>query len=401
MEQRYQTVRQFTETLCETLATEDYGIQTMDDVSPTKWHLAHTTWFFETFVIKPLAPNWRSPSPLYDLLFNSYYNAVGDQWTREHRGLLSRPTVTEIFDYRRMVDNAVESLLIAGAAPEAIVELGLNHEQQHQELLLTDIKHVLAFNPLRPVFRPDAAPPAQATRHAQWWSVDEGLHEVGFAGDGFAYDNESPRHRVFVEAFEIADRLVTNAEWLEFIADGGYTTPALWLSEGWSQVKQQGWSAPLYWELRDGEWFECTLGGVKPVDRNAAVTHVSLFEADAYATWANVRLPTEFEWEIAASRATAPSEGNFVDSGRLHPGGAATDQFYGDGWEWTRSGYAPYPGYAAGDGALGEYNGKFMANQYVLRGGSCATSQRHIRPTYRNFFPAHARWQFSAVRLCR
>lgn len=401
IERRFGDVRTFSEQLCETLATEDYGVQTMADVSPAKWHLAHTTWFFETFVVKPLRDDWRSPDPLYDVLFNSYYNAVGAQWTRHQRGLLSRPTVGEVYEYRAQVTEAVIALLGEGRADPGLVEIGINHEQQHQELLLTDIKHVFAFNPLQPVFREGAAAGPENGREPSWWSFDEGLVEIGVAGDGFAFDNESPRHRVFLESFEIADRLVTNGEWLEFMRDGGYSTASLWLSEGWALIQSDGWRAPLYWQERDGVWWMSTLGGPRPVDPHGAVTHVSLFEADAFATWSGARLPTEFEWESAARRAAAPSSGNFVESGRLHPGAAATDQFFGDAWEWTRSAYAPYPGYVAAPGALGEYNGKFMANQFVLRGGSCATSMSHIRATYRNFFPASSRWQFSGVRLCR
>lgn len=400
MEEQFRRVRSFTEQLCETLATEDYVVQTMPDVSPTKWHLAHTTWFFETFVVKPSVPDWTSPSPIYEVFFNSYYNAVGKQWTRSDRGLLSRPTVAEVYDYRQQVTEAVQALLQEGRADNAVVELGVHHEQQHQELLLTDIKHVLAFNPLRPIFRDDAAWNGTPASPREWRSFGEGVEEFGYDGADFHYDNEGPRHRVFVEAFDIADHVVTNSDWLEFMGDGGYETASLWLSEGWANVNEHGWRAPLYWALEDHEWHQFTLGGFQPLDPHAPVTHVSLFEADAFATWAGGRLPTEFEWELAA-RSESAENGNFVESGRFHPGGVGSDRFFGDVWEWTRSAYSPYPAYEPAEGALGEYNGKFMANQFVLRGGSCATSLTHIRPTYRNFFPASARWQFSGVRLAR
>ena len=404
IEHRYRRVRQFTLSLCATLETEDYVVQTMPDVSPAKWHLAHTTWFFETFVLEPFVPGYESPNPQYAVLFNSYYQAVGEQWSRPHRGILSRPTVADIHAYREHVDGAMERALqdLPAVAREA-VELGLHHEQQHQELLLTDIKHVFASNPLRPVFRRDAARPSGASaRDVSWRSHAEGIREVGHGGEGFAYDNEGPRHRRLVLAFDVADRLVTAGEWLEFIADDGYRTPSLWLSAGWAAVCEQGWEAPLYWERRDGAWWEMTLGGMRPVDRAAPVTHVSFFEAEAFATWAGARLPDEAEWEVACGD-SSPDGANFADAGNFHPVAASpqTDQFFGDVWEWTRSDYAPYPGYRPPEGALGEYNGKFMCGQYVLRGGSCATSADHMRPTYRNFFPPDARWQFSGVRLAR
>ena len=404
IERRYAAVRRFTEELCSDLETEDYCVQTMPDVSPTKWHLAHTTWFFETFVLRPHVPRWRT-EPHWDVLFNSYYQAVGEPWDRPRRGLLSRPTVAEIYAYRERVDDAMTRFMSElDDETLAVVELGIQHEQQHQELLLTDIKHVFAANPLRPIFRASAASTSGGTaRSARWQRYEEGVRQIGYDGDSFAYDNEGPRHRHLLLAFEIADRLVTAGEWLEFITDGGYETPSLWLSAGWDTVERERWNSPLYWERPDDEWWEMTLGGMRKVDRDAPVAHVSFYEADAFATWAGARLPTEFEWEVAAAESSIAS-GNFVESGRLHPrvaADAADDQFFGDLWEWTRSDYAPYPGFRAADGALGEYNGKFMSGQYVLRGGSCATSATHIRPTYRNFFAPHARWQFCGVRLAK
>lgn len=401
---RFQAVRAFSETLAETLATEDYVVQTMPDVSPTKWHLAHTTWFFETFVVKPSIPDYTSPDPQFEVLFNSYYNAVGRQWTRSQRGLLARPTVAQVYDYRKRVDEAVAAIVDSGTSTElqGVLEIGLHHEQQHQELLLTDIKHVFAFNPLRPTFRDGAAVRSpQAPGDIGWRRFAGGVRSFGFDGDGFCYDNELPHHEALVQDFRIADRLVTNGEWLEFMADGGYSTASLWLSEGWSRVQEEGWQAPLYWEEVGDRWSATTLGGFREIDPNEPVTHVSLFEADAFASWAGARLPTEFEWEMASADADAPRADGFVDSLNCHPRSRDCDQFFGDVWEWTRSAYSPYPGYRPAEGALGEYNGKFMSNQTVLRGGSCATSLSHIRPTYRNFFPAHSRWQFSGLRLAR
>jgi ergothioneine biosynthesis protein EgtB len=406
---RYRAVRSQSAHLCETLETEDFVVQTVPDVSPTKWHLAHTTWFFETFLLKDNVPGYTSPDPIYEYLFNSYYNAVGKQWSRPDRGLLSRPTVRGVFEYRDHVDAAVTNLLenaddatierIAG-----IVEVGLNHEQQHQELMLTDIKHVLAFNPLFPVYRPGEAPAGEAPAALEWVEFPEGMHSIGHDGNDFGYDNEYPRHRDFVPGFKLAHRLVTNGEFRAFIDDDGYKRPELWLSAGWATVQEQGWGAPLHWQRRDGVCHHFTLSGFRVVNDNEPVCHVSYFEADAYARWAGRRLPTEFEWEVAA--AGEPVEGNFVDDERYHPVPASTrpwngrfQQLYGDVWEWTMSQYSPYPGYRPAPGAIGEYNGKFMCNQFVLRGGSCATPANHIRRTYRNFFQPDARWQFSGIRL--
>jgi ergothioneine biosynthesis protein EgtB len=409
---RYHQVRQFTESLCQPLVTEDYVIQAMPDVSPPKWHLAHTSWFFETFILASACENYRSPHASYAYLFNSYYVAAGERHCRPKRGLLSRPTVEEVYRYRAYVDQQMTAFLerLDGEDLDTwspIVELGLHHEQQHQELLLTDLKYNFACNPLRPVYATsDSSPRAQAVSALQWVSFPEGVYWVGHDGQGFAFDNESPRHRSFVEPFQLASRLITNGEYLAFIADGGYERPELWLSMGWDTVQKEGWKTPLYWEQQHDTWWLMTLAGMQPVQEAEPMCHVSYYEADAYARWAGARLPTEAEWEIAAM--PLPIRGNFVEQQSFHPvpvSQLATDavlaQMFGDVWEWTQSHYSPYPGYTPAAGALGEYNGKFMANQFVLRGGSCATSMSHIRPTYRNFFPADARWQFMGIRLAR
>ena len=410
LDAQYRVVRSGTETLCAPLTREDYVVQSMPDVSPTKWHLAHTTWFFETFVLVPHVPRYRMASADYAFLFNSYYVQAGARHARASRGYISRPTVDEVFAYRRHVDGAMSELLsraddAALAVLKPLIEIGLNHEQQHQELVLTDIKHVLSVNPLRPVYRAAMdAPAADPAPAARWIGYKGGLHWLGHDGSGFAYDNESPRHRVWLEPFALSSRLVTNAEYQEFIAAGGYDRAELWLSLGWADVEAQRWRAPFYWEQRDGEWWMFTLAGLRRVAPDEPVCHVSYFEADAYARWAGCRLPTEAEWEHAAGPEAIA--GNFVESERFHPApaGAAGDglqQIYGDVWEWTQSSYSPYPGFRTAAGALGEYNGKFMCNQYVLRGGSCATPVSHIRPTYRNFFPPGDTWQFSGIRLAR
>ncbi len=407
----YQQVREFSETLCRPLAAEDYVIQPMPDASPTKWHLAHVSWFFETFLLKPFVPDYQSPDPGYAYLFNSYYNAIGDRYPRPQRGHISRPTVAETYRYRAHVDEQVLDLLecseerdVPRIAP--IITLGLHHEQQHQELLLTDLKNMLSRNPLHPVYVEQPPGRVMDVGPHGWIFFPEGIAWIGHAGTDFAFDNEEPRHREFVPSFRLATRLVTNAEYLAFMHDGGYDRPEFWLSMGWATVQQEGWRAPLYWENHAGNWFEFTLSGLRPVDSAEPVTHISYFEADAYARWAGGRLPTEAEWEVAA--ASVPMQGNFVEDGRYHPSpldlgqaDAGLRQMFGDAWEWTQSSYSAYPGFRTAPGALGEYNGKFMCNQYVLRGGSCATSQKHIRPTYRNFFPPEARWQFSGLRLAQ
>ena len=416
---RFHQVRDLTSALCTGLEPEDCVVQSMPDVSPTKWHLAHTTWFFETFILKRFVPGYRAEIPEYAYLFNSYYNAAGNMHRRDLRGLISRPTVREAQRYRVSIDSHIDDLLSDADEKlldeiEPIVVLGIHHEQQHQELLVTDIKHVFAQNPLYPVFREgrDAALPRKLSRDGaarrpyQFVEFQEAIVEIGHAGRGFAYDNEGPRHQALVSAFSLASRPVTNGEYTEFIEDGGYRRPEFWLSLGWMTVNEQRWQAPLYWTKHDGGWWNFTLSGFRPVGESEPVTHVSYFEADAYANWAGARLPTEFEWEHAAL--DYPIEGNFVEDENFHPRALFASehdrhlhQMFGDVWEWTRSAYSPYPGYRAAPGALGEYNGKFMCNQYVLRGGSCATSRSHIRPTYRNFFQPEKRWQFTGIRLAR
>jgi len=409
--ERYQQVRQATEALSAPLAVEDYVIQSMPDCSPTKWHLAHVSWFFETFLLKPSVLDYQPLNPQYAYLFNSYYNAAGDKYPRPQRGLISRPTVDEVYRYRKHVDEHVLDMLECAGEEDLprvapIVTLGLNHEQQHQELIVTDLKHMLSHNPLHPVYIDPSPNPATDIALMGWLEFPEGVYWIGHDGNDFAFDNEEMRHREFIQKFRLAGRLVTNAEYMTFMKDGGYQRPEFWLSMGWATVLQEGWRAPLYWEEDDGAWWQYTLSGLRSVDPAEPLTHVSYFEADAYARWAGARLPTEAEWEVAA--ATVPIEGNFVESGRFHPqplktsaDNAGIAQMYGDVWEWTQSSYSPYPGFRIAPGALGEYNGKFMCNQYVLRGGSCATPRSHIRPTYRNFFPPEARWQFSGVRLAQ
>ncbi|EIC23052.1 ergothioneine biosynthesis protein EgtB [Thiorhodovibrio frisius] len=405
--QRYLQVRAFSEQLCEPLAIEDYGLQTAVEASPPKWHIAHVSWFFENFLLRPLLPGYQVFHSRFDHLFNSYYEQTESGfWPRAKRGLLSRPTVAEVYDYRKHVDHGMQRLIQEcdgedwRLAQERIL-IGLNHEQQHQELLLTDIKHHLAFNPLRPAYRSDldTSAPEQAVP-LTFTAIEGGMTELGATGAGFAYDNEHPRHPTWLAPYRLADRLVTNGEYLEFIADGAYANPAIWLSDAWAVIRQQGWQAPLYWEQIDGSWHEMTLAGLIPLQPALPVCHLSYFEAEAYARWAGKRLPSEAEWEHAAAQ--RPIEGLFVDSGRLHPRAASVgelSQLYGDCWEWTGSAYLPYPGYRPAAGAIGEYNGKFMCNQMVLRGGSCATSRDHLRPSYRNFCYPHERWQFSGLRL--
>jgi ergothioneine biosynthesis protein EgtB len=403
---KFERIRKESELICAPLETEDYCIQTMADVSPAKWHLAHTSWFFETFLLLPFQKNYRCFNSAFDHLFNSYYLTHSQPYYRPQRGLLSRPTVAEIVRYRAAVDEAMVELI--SNAPdqqwhelEPLIMLGLNHEQQHQELMLTDLKHVFAQNPLRPRYRDLPAPPAYQSTDLAWLTVDEGIHETGVRNEEFAYDNEYPRHKVLLPAFALASRPVTNAEYLDFIDDDGYSNPALWLSDGWVALKANAWSAPLYWEQRDGEWWHMTLGGMRPVDLYAPVCHVSQYEAAAYASWAGRRLPTEFEWEVSV--ADLPVIGNLRNSDYLQPVVASDhstlQQCYGDVWEWTASAYAPYPGYRVPEGSVGEYNGKFMSSQVVLRGGSCVTPADHIRSSYRNFFYPKDRWQFSGIRL--
>jgi len=404
LKDRYRRVRQQSLYLCESLQTEDFVAQSMPDVSPTKWHLAHTSWFFENFLLVPHLSGYRQFDERFDYLFNSYYYTVGQMHLRSQRGLLTRPTVAEVRAYREHVDAQMDRLLdgAAGTRLDHLLTLGLNHEQQHQELMLTDIKHVLSVNPLQPAYRDDLATPAGVAGPLDWHGFPEGVHEIGTGGDsGFCFDNETPRHRIFLRPFALASRPVTNAEYREFIEDGGYRDVAGWLSDGWAWIRREQIDRPLYWSA-DLE-SEFTLGGFRAIDPHAPVSHLSFYEADAYARRAGHRLPTEAEWEIAA--AGQEVGGNLADTELLHPAPAASDsglrQMYGDVWEWTASPYASYPGFQPLAGSLGEYNGKFMCNQMVLRGGSCATPADHIRATYRNFFYPESRWQFSGLRLAK
>jgi len=406
----YQAVRRMTEGISQPLSAEDCQVQSMPDASPVKWHLAHTSWFFETFVLAPNLSRYEAFDPSFNYLFNSYYNAVGDRIARPDRGLITRPTLEQVYRYRRAVDRAMRGYLEATgdalpASVAEVIELGINHEQQHQELILTDVKHLLAHNPLRPAYRAGVA--AAASRAAEpmaWRPFAGGLIWLGHdSGTGFAFDNEGPRHRVYLEPFLLGSRLVTSGEFLEFIQDGGYRRPELWLSDGWNVVKSRQWAAPLYWESVDGDWSIFTLGGLRRLTHAEPVCHVSYYEADAFARWAGARLPTEAEWESAAA-ALEPA-GNFLEASHFHPRasdlGTGIAQCFGDTWEWTQSPYTPYPGLRPAAGALGEYNAKFMCNQLVLRGGSCVTPAAHIRATYRNFFPPESRWQFSGIRLAK
>jgi ergothioneine biosynthesis protein EgtB len=404
----FRRVRSWSECLCKPLAIEDHVIQTRVETSPPKWHLAHVSWFFETFLLLPYLSDYKAFHPHFDYLFNSYYEQLDSgYWPRPERGLLSRPGVAEIYNYRRHVDAAMDRLIEgcpddAWEAVRARLLIGLNHEQQHQELLLTDIKHNFAYNPLRPAYRDDLrgcdlAEPDLLT----FTPFAGGLVEIGYEGAGFAYDNERPRHPVYLQPYRLGDRLVSNREFLQFMEDGGYEHPGLWLSDGWQIIRREGWGSPRYWERVDGEWHQMTLGGLRLLNPAEPVVHLSYYEADAYATWSGRRLPTEVEWEWAAS--TIPINGNFAESDQLHPApapaGEGLRQLFGDVWEWTGSAYLPYPRFQAAEGALGEYNAKFMCNQMVLRGGSCATPMDHLRSTYRNFFYPHERWQFMGFRL--
>jgi len=403
---RYSAIRALTESLAAPLGAEDQCVQSMPDASPTKWHLAHTSWFFETMVLAPYAPGYEPYDPRYFHLFNSYYEVLGSPPPRGGRGLLSRPNCMEILAYRKHVDSAMVRLFerasrTARMGFEAIAELGLHHEQQHQELILTDIKHAFGSSPLLPAYAP---PQPTAVRRAQpirWIDYAGGIVPTGHAGDEFAFDNERPRHLVLLSPYRLASRPITCGEYLAFIEDGGYASPAFWLSDGWAAVQKEAWKAPLYWSCENGEWQVFTLNGLQPLKHDEPVVHVSFYEAAAYAAWAGKRLPTEFEWEAAAMAQRV--EGGFLDPLRPHPKPATPTegivQLYGDVWEWTRSAYEPYPGFKPLDGAAAEYNGKFMCGQLVLRGGSAATPPGHIRPSYRNFFPPAARWQFSGIRL--
>ena len=386
--ERYAQVRAATMALAAPLSDEDCGAQSMPDASPVKWHLAHTTWFFETFILERFEPGFQPFHPAFRVLFNSYYNGVGDKHPRPHRGLLTRPSMAEVRAYRANVDARIALLATRLAATDsrlaALLTLGLQHEQQHQELILTDLKHLLAQNPMAPAYLPGPWPAAPAATAQTWQRFEGGVQEIGHHGDGFCFDNELPRHKVFIAPFELSTRLVSNAEYLAFIEAGGYRDPSLWLAEGWDWIRAQGIEAPLYWRRGEGSagWTAFTLHGQQPLEMDAPASHISLFEADAYAHWSGARLPTEAEWEHAA-------------------GAGALTQMFDHCWQWTSSSYAPYPGFRPAEGAIGEYNGKFMVNQYVLRGSSVATPPGHARPSYRNFFPASARWQFTGIRLAK
>ncbi len=441
LQERFKAVRDATERLTAPLKAEDCNLQSMPDASPIKWHLAHSTWFFETFILEKFEPNFAPFHPAFRVLFNSYYNGVGDKHPRHERGLISRPDLATVFDYRhditKRIANLIEALGDTNHSFAELMWLGCNHEEQHQELILTDLKHLLSKNPLKPAYQTRWPLTAIEGRQPRWHKYEGGLVEIGASkprtnvnsqGD-FCFDNETPRHRVFLEPFEIASHPVTHGDFAAFIADGGYQRPELWLSLGWDWLNEQKITAPLYWELRDNDtsnsgttnndttdsgttkiWMTFTLHGMVEIDVHTPICHVSFFEADAYARWKGARLPTEAEWEHAAALATqhVGISGNFLDSHALHPlamreqtSSEYPQQLFGDVWEWTASAYLGYPGYQAETGAVGEYNGKFMCNQFVLRGGSCATPTPHIRPSYRNFFPPEARWQFSGLRLAR
>ncbi len=405
LSERLLHVRRITEALAEGLSDADATVQSMEDASPAKWHLAHTTWFFETLVLRPHAPGYAIFDERFPYLYNSYYESLGKRHPRPQRGMITRPALKEVLAYRAHVNAALERFSSAPVVPEAadLLELGIHHEQQHQELLLTDILHLFAQSPLKPAFRPPEplAVERNGAGELTWTAFDGGIRAFGHDGEGFSFDSEGPRHKRLIEPFKLANRCVTNAEWIAFIEDKSYETATLWLSDGWATVQTEGWDAPLYWENRDGEWWGMTLRGLQPIDPAAPVTHVSYYEADAFATWAGRRLPTEFEWEHAAEGLEI--DGNLLGAGRLRPApaksGNGLSQMFGDVWEFTQSPFAPYPRYKAVEGAVGEYNGKFMCGQFVLRGGSCATPDGHLRATYRNFFHPDKRWQFSGLRL--
>ena len=406
---RFREVRSTTTSLAAPLSPEDCAAQSMPDASPTKWHLAHTSWFFETFVLESADRDYRVFDASYRVLFNSYYNTVGEQYPRPRRGMLTRPDLATVLRYREAVDASVQRHLERGSLPTPLLEvvkLGLHHEQQHQELILTDVLHLLSCNPRRPAYRDDrVAPPPCDLAPLRWHRGAEGVQSIGHPGVGFGFDNEGPRHELLVASHELASRLVSNCEYREFMEDGGYARPELWLAEGWETRQREAWEAPLYWTQNEAGWQAFGLAGLQPLMPSEPVVHLSFFEADAYARWAGARLPLESEWELAAKE-PAPDD-NLLEAGRLRPlaappgPGGGLAQFFGDAWEWTGSPYHAYPGYRPNPGALGEYNGKFMSNQYVLRGGSCVTPGSHIRASYRNFFPAHARWQWSGLRLAR
>jgi len=407
--QKFKDVRAFTMELVEPLETEDFVIQIAEYASPAKWHLAHSSWFFEAFLLEKAIADYKTMHPQYSYLFNSYYLQTSEPHCRNKRGNLSRPTVREVIDYRKFVNEHVIDFLEHCDEEifeewKDVLEVGLNHEQQHQELILTDLKIMFSKNPLNPAYVIKNRPAALPQPEINWIGFKEGIYEVGHPGGSFGYDNEFPRHKTYIHKFELSDRLVTNGEFKEFMENGGYNDPKFWLDEGYAQVVENGSDSPMYWQKSDGRWHQFTLNGMELIDMNEPVTHVNYYEADAYARWAGCRLPSEFEWELAAE--TLEVNGSFVDSRHFHPIGANPDetglkQMFGEVWQWTKSSYAAYPGYETFPGALGEYNGKFMCNQYVLRGGSCATTKNHFRKTYRNFFHTKFSWQFTGIRLAR
>lgn len=402
---RYRRCRALTEDLAARLEPEDQIPQSMPDASPTKWHRAHTAWFFDTFLLQPYLTGYTSPNPTYGFLFNSYYEAVGTRHPRPQRGLITRPTVPEVTDYRGIVDEAMGRLFESADDTQwktiaPLIELGIAHEEQHDELLLMDILNLFSHNALRPAFAAYHPSSASQSDALEWIGFDGGIVEIGHDGEGFAFDCEGPRHQTLIRPFRLASRLVTNGEWKAFMADGGYERSDLWLSDGWATVSQRGWNAPLYWEEIDGDWHAMGLSGLHPVEEAAPVCHISHYEANAFATWAGKRLPTEQEWEVAA--VTVSPAGNTLGSNLFRPApvqGAGLQQMFGDVWEWTQSPYMAYPGFRAAAGAVGEYNGKFMSNQIVLRGGCCATPDGHLRATYRNFYYPDTRWMFAGLRL--
>lgn len=406
LSEKYKSVRTQTQFLCDPLEIEDFVVQPVMDVSPLKWHLGHTTWFFETFVLKPNVKNYKEFHPKYPLLFNSYYISAGERWSRENRGQLTRPTVKDVFDYRSYVNEAMEKFLEEEISEEVadVVILGLNHEQQHQELFLYDIKRILGDNPLHPAYRTEKRSFPRTDSISKWLNIEGGIYEIGFEGKNFHFDNEEGRHKVFLHDFQVASQLVTNREYLEFIKDGGYANHLLWLSEAWDWVNQNNVRAPRYWSQEDGgTWWNYTLHGFEQIDLQDPLCHISYYEADAFARWKGCRLPTEHEWEVSCNTFSPKMsrEVNMLEGNNFRPVQTKDPGFYGNVWEWTSSPYIAYPFYNPPEGALGEYNGKFMVNQMVLRGGSFGTAQNHIRSTYRNFFHPHLRWMFSGIRLAK